>query len=65
MANKMISLSNELSVSADEITRVWTTNSGNVYVKLRDGDTVDVARKYGETPWQAAERIRNQIAGGL
>lgn len=62
MANKMISLSNELSVSADEITRIWTTNSGYVYVKLRDGDTVTVARQYGETPWQTAERIRNQIA---
>ncbi|MEN3260138.1 hypothetical protein AAH678_15530 [Sodalis endosymbiont of Spalangia cameroni] len=61
MANQFVEIRDDVAVIAADITKVWVSNSGEVFVKLRDGavHTVDVA--YGETPFQASARIKAQI----
>lgn len=65
MANQFIEIRGDVAVIAADITKVWVSNGGEVFVKLRDGavHTVDVA--YGETPFQASTRIRTQIEAAL
>ncbi|MBQ0955096.1 hypothetical protein [Serratia symbiotica] len=65
MANKLIALTAETTVRADEITRVWVSNDGDVFAKLRDSAIHTVDRQYGETPFQASARIKAQIEAAL
>ncbi|MGL9774517.1 MAG: hypothetical protein ACR5LG_12925 [Sodalis sp. (in: enterobacteria)] len=64
MANQFVEIRDDVAVAAD-INKVWVSNGGEVFVKLRDGvaHTVDVA--YGETPFQASTRIKTQIEAAL
>ncbi|USS96497.1 hypothetical protein M5J15_06330 [Serratia symbiotica] len=61
MANKLIALTAETTVRADEITRVWVSNDGDVFAKLRGSAIHTVDCQYGETPFQASARIKAQI----
>lgn len=65
MANQFIEIRGDVAVIAADITKVWVSNGGEVFVKLRDGavHAVDVA--YDETPFQASTRIKNQIEAAL
>ncbi|MGL9772874.1 MAG: hypothetical protein ACR5LG_00170 [Sodalis sp. (in: enterobacteria)] len=52
MANQFVEIRDDVAVIAGEITKVWVSNGGEVFLKLRDGavHAVDVA--YGETPFR-------------
>lgn len=65
MANKLIDLTADTTVRADEVTKVWVSNGGDVFVKLREGATHTVDRQCGETPFQASARIKAQIEAAL
>lgn len=65
MANKLIDLTADTTVRADEITKVWVSNNSGVFVKLREGATHTVDRQYGETPFQTSARIKAQIEAAL
>nr|WP_241391886.1 hypothetical protein [Serratia proteamaculans]ULG15989.1 hypothetical protein 591p_00138 [Serratia proteamaculans] len=65
MANKLIDLTADTTVRADEVTKVWVSNNGEVLVKLREGATHTVDRQYGETAYQTSTRIKAQIEAAL
>lgn len=58
MVNQSIALRDDVAVIAREITKVWVSNGGEVFVKLRDGAVHTVEAAYGETPFQASIRIK-------
>ncbi|MCP1065741.1 hypothetical protein M5G07_10670 [Serratia symbiotica] len=51
MANKLIALTAETTVRDDEITRVWVSNDGDIFAKLRDSAIHNVDRQYGGNPF--------------
>lgn len=65
MANQFIEIRGDVAVIAADITKVWVSNGGEVFVKLRDGAVHTVDAAYGETPFQASTRIRTQIEAAL
>ncbi|TXE27139.1 hypothetical protein FOT62_22735 [Serratia marcescens] len=65
MANQIIDLAPDMAVRADQITKVWVSNNGDVLIKLREGTTHSVEQQCGETPYQTSCRIKAQIEAAL
>lgn len=65
MANQIVDLASNMAVRADQITKVWVSNSGDVLIKLREGTTHSVEPQHGETPYQTSCRIKAQIEAAL
>ncbi|MGL9774718.1 MAG: hypothetical protein ACR5LG_14255 [Sodalis sp. (in: enterobacteria)] len=59
MANQFVEIRDDVAVIAGEITKVWVSNGGEVFVKLREVAVHDVDIAYGETPFQASTHIKN------